>query len=332
MTFKQEKSVVRAYIDAFEKALSHDVADTTKHYFSDDTAIYACYPFDEIDSAEELSKQLWLPLKDSFSHLKRREDVFMAGENTAGEGRWVMSMGHFMGLFDKPFLNIPSTRKLAMLRYAEFFEVSGEKIVSHAIFFDLIALMKQAGLNPLPVETGQTFVYPGPCDHNGLLFNDQDPNESQKTIKLVEKMVNDLSNLNQSGNDNCPPELLLQSWSEDMVWYGPSGIGATYTVERYQQQHQLPFRKGLKDKVFNGHIARFSEGNFACFFGWPNLTNRPAGGFLGLPKSDKKADMRVVDVYYRKDEKLLENWVLMDIPYWLKQQGLDVLSRTTSHF
>jgi hypothetical protein len=40
--------------------------------------------------------------------------------------------------------------------------------------------------------------------------------------------------------------------------------------------------------------------------------------------------MRVVDVYRRAGDKLVENWVLIDIPFWLKHQGLDVLERTRS--
>lgn len=130
----------------------------------------------------------------------------------------------------------------------------------------------------------------------------------------------------------CPPEILEKSWAKDMIWYGPGGIGASYTIPRYQEQHQLPFRNNLKGKTFNGHVCRFAEGNFACFFGWPNLTNVPCGGFLGLPGGEVKADMQVVDVYYRKGDKLQENWVLIDIPYWLKQQGLDILERTKSIF
>jgi hypothetical protein len=35
-------------------------------------------------------------------------------------------------------------------------------------------------------------------------------------------------------------------------------------------------------------------------------------------------------VYYREGDKLLENWVMMDIPYWLKQQGVDILERTAN--
>ncbi|MGI9605332.1 MAG: ester cyclase, partial [Acidimicrobiales bacterium] len=80
-------------------------------------------------------------------------------------------------------------------------------------------------------------------------------------------------------------------------------------------------------KTFNGHVARFAEGNYACFFGWPNLTNSAKGGFLGLPGADRPADMRVVDVYRRDGEKLAENWVFIDLLHWLDQQGLDVLQR-----
>ncbi|GAH33788.1 unnamed protein product, partial [marine sediment metagenome] len=59
----------------------------------------------------------------------------------------------------------------------------------------------------------------------------------------------------------------------------------------------------------------------------PNLTNTPLGGFLGLPASDRTVEMRVVDIYRRDGNKLAENWVFIDMLYFLKQQGLDVLER-----
>ena len=40
-----------------------------------------------------------------------------------------------------------------------------------------------------------------------------------------------------------------------MVWYGPGGIGTCGgSVDAYQRGHQLPFRAGLADKAFHGHI------------------------------------------------------------------------------
>ena len=117
-------------------------------------------------------------------------------------------------------------------------------------------------------------------------------------------------------------------WHPNMLWYGPAGIGTTYTIERYREQHQLPFRSQLADKKFEGHVCRFAEGDYACFFGWPNLSNTPIGGWLGLPGGKVNAEMQVVDVYRREGDKLKENWVLIDIPYWLSQQGLDVFKRS----
>ena len=147
-------------------------------------------------------------------------------------------------------------------------------------------------------------------------------------MDLVNLMASDLNDLNKSGNDHCPPEILARTWNEDMIWYGPAGIGATYTIPRYQKQHQYPFRQNLKDKVFNGHIARFAEGKYAGFFGWSNLTNTATGGFLGLPGNEIRADMRVVDIYRREGDKLAENWVFIDLLHYLSMQGLDILART----
>ena len=214
-----------------------------------------------------------------------------------------------MGLFDEDWLGIPRTRKIANLRYAEFSCVENGKITRTGIFIDVIGMMVQAGTYPLPPSTGVYFNYPGPRTHDGLVYEDAPEEEGIKTLALVNEMINDLRDLNLSGSMGCPPEILERTWSPRMIWYGPAGIGASYTIPRYQEQHQLPFRNNLDDKTFNGHVCRFAEGNFACFFGWPNLTNRAIGGFLGMPAGAGSADMQVVDVYRREGDLLAENWI-----------------------
>lgn len=330
--YQDSKKVVRNYFEALENANGDGIKDVLKQHMKSDYNWKGVYPFREQEGIENVADVFWEPLKNSLSNMQRRQDIFIAGTNEIDDSEWVMSMGHFMGLFDKDWLGIKHTRKMISLRYAEFNCVQDGKISKTGLFVDIIGFMIQAGVNPLPPQTGSYFVYPGPIDHNGLLFEDADETEGVKTLALVNKMVDDLSELNESGSMGCPPEVLEKSWAKDMIWYGPGGIGASYTIPRYQEQHQLPFRNNLKGKTFNGHVCRFAEGNFACFFGWPNLTNMPCGGFLGLPGGEIKADMQVVDVYYRKGDKLQENWVLIDIPYWLKQQGLDILERTKSIF
>ena len=62
-------------------------------------------------------------------------------------------MGHLMGLFDAPWLGIRPTRKLAMLRYAEFHRVAEGRIVETAQFVDIPHLMTQAGQTPFGPAT-----------------------------------------------------------------------------------------------------------------------------------------------------------------------------------
>lgn len=326
--YQEAKRVVRNYFDALENASPENVLNVLKEFTSEDYLWRGVYPFREQHSVEDVAEKFWVPLKKSLTRMQRRKDIFFAGINEISGEQWVMSMGNFMGLFDSEWMGIRPTGKMINLRYAEFNCVKDGKITQTGLFVDIIGFMLQAGVNPLPPSTGTYFVYPGPRDHDGLLFEDAPEEEGKKTLELVNKMVNDLSELNDSGSMGCPPELLERTWSKDMIWYGPGGIGASYTIPRYQQQHQLPFRNNLKDKKFNGHVCRLAEGNFAAFFGWPNLSNTPIGGFLGLPGGEIRADMQVVDVYCRKGDKLSENWVFIDIPYWLKQQGLDIFERT----
>jgi len=326
--FSAAKRLVLDYFSELENSNIENIYHVLHKYTNKDYLWRGVYPFRELHAIEVAAKVFWIPLMNSLSNMQRRQDIFIAGINEISGDQWVMSMGHFMGLFDKDWLGIRHTRKMINLRYVEFNCIENDKIAKTGLFVDIIGFMMQAGINPLPPNTGNYFVYPGPRNHDGLLFEDADEHEGRKTLDLVNMMVDDLSKLNESGSMGCPPEVLERAWSKNMIWYGPGGIGASYTIPRYQEQHQLPFRSSLVDKSFNGHVCRFAEGNFACFFGWPNLTNRPIGGFLGLPGGQIKAEMQVVDVYYRQGNKLSENWVFIDIPYWLKQQGLDIIART----
>lgn len=322
------KALVRNYFADLENATPDTVADVLQAYTSEDYHWRGVYPFRQQFGAGVVADLFWKPLMTSLRHIQRRQDIFIAGTNEISGEPWVMSMGNFMGLFDVDWLGIPRTRKMANIRYAEFNCVEDGKITKTGLFIDIIGLMVQAGVYPLPPSTGVFFNYPGPRHHNGLLFEDAPEYEGVETLDLVNRMVGDLRDLNESGSMGCPPEILEKTWHDNMIWYGPAGIGASYTIPRYQEQHQLPFRRNLDDKKFNGHVCRFAEGNFACFFGWPNLTNRPIGGFLGMTATGHSADMQVVDVYYREGDKLAENWVFIDLIYWLRQQGLDVLKRT----
>ena len=197
-----------------------------------------------------------------------------------------------------------------------------------ALFFcDIPHLMIQAGQNPFPPSTGAHLVQPGPMTHDGILLGDTDPAEGDRTLAAINTMIGDLKTWQK---DQPIEEELARSWIDDMIWWGPAGIGATYTIARYARQHALPFRRSFKDRSFNGHVCRLAEGHFGGFFGWANLTLTPVGGFMGMPASETPADMRVVDIYRREGDKLAENWVFIDMLHYFSMLGLNVLDRHAS--
>lgn len=326
--FQSAKTLIRSLYDALDSARPDQIEAVLEKSVHPDWHWQGFHPFNDLTGPAAVAGQFWRPLRTALSSLQRRLDIFFAGENRiAGhEGVWVASMGHLMGLFDQPFLDIQPTGKIALLRYAEFNRIEAGKIVETAMYFDIPHLMMQAGLAPFPPQTGAHLVQPGPLTHDGLLFGPQPPEEGEKTLAAIDYMVGDIKTW-RGGREEPLVDELRRSWNEDMVWWGPAGIGASYTIERYAAQHSGPFRAGFKDRIFNGHICRIAEGHYGGFFGRPNLTLTPTGGFMGMPASEQPGDMRVIDMYRRAGDKLTENWIFIDLLHFWKMQGLDVLAR-----
>ena len=328
MEFQEEKQLVLDFYKALDGAGSDDLSAVLDRFCAPDLVWRGFHPFHEMAGPKPVSQQFWRPLRGSLKHLQRRMDIFMAGANAldGGQSTWVVSMGHLMGLFDDPWLGIEPTGKMAFLRYCAFHRVVGGKVSEEAMFFDIPHLMMQAGLQPFPPQTAAHLVQPGPQTHDGLFIDVQPAKEGEKTLAAIDHMIGDIKSWT-GGREEPLVDELRRSWNEDMIWWGPAGIGATYTIERYAEQHSGPFRAGFKERRFNGHVAKIAEGHFGGFFGWPNLTLTPTGGFMGMPSTGKPADMRVIDIYRRVGDKLTENWIFIDLLHFWNQQGVDILDR-----
>ena len=324
--FQAEKDLVRRYYDALDQASVDDIPDVLARFVAPDCLWRGFHPFNEQTGPEPVAREFWQPLRTSLIELQRRMDIFMAGQNEIDGFRstWVVSMGHLMGLFDHHWLGIQPTGKMAFLRYCEFHRVAAGQIVETAMYFDIPHLMMQAGQNPFPPQTAAFLVQPGPRTHDGLMFRSQPQAEATATLAAINAMIGDLGTW-QLG---LPiEEELARTWKDDMIWWGPHGIGATYTIDRYAKQHAGPFRAAFTDRSKTDHVCRLAEGHYGGFFGWPNFTARHRGGFMGMPGSETPGEMRVIDIYRREGDKLAENWIFIDLLHFWKTQGLDILGR-----
>ncbi|MES0862739.1 nuclear transport factor 2 family protein [Ruegeria sp. SCPT10] len=326
MPSESAKKLVLGFYEALSRCEDATVVETLSKYCADGLVWRGFHPFNELRGIDEVARTFWRPLRAGLTGLQRRMDVFMAGANEIDgfNSVWVVSMGHLMGLFDTSWLGIPPTGKMAFLRYCEFNKVENGKITETAMYFDIPHLMMQAGLHPFPPQTAAQLVQPGPMTHDGLMFGPQPTEEGDRTLATINAMISDLGRWDSGLSLE---DELRRTWCEDMIWWGPSGIGATYTIERYAKQHAGPFRASFADRSKTNHICRMAEGHYGGFFGWPNFTARPTGGFMGMPATDKAGEFRVIDIYRRSGDKLAENWIFIDLLHFWKQQGVDILAR-----
>ena len=327
VNFQQEKKLILDFFNDLDSAKNEELVDIIFKYTSDNFYMRCTHPFNEIKGAENVAKHLWEPIKNSFRPIQRRMDIFYAGINShdTNQGTWVSSMGHLMGVFNKSFFGLQPNNKSVLLRYAEFYKIENNKITEGAFFLDLMNFMQQLGLSIIPESTGFVCVTPGPMNHQGLKFNLSDQNEGEKTLKLIHRMRDRL--VEGSKMKSFKDELELD-WKKDMIWWGPGGIGASYTIDGYIKGHSGPFEEGLEFVKFNGHILSSAEDDLGGWFGWPNLIMKPKDGYLGLTKaSNTESEMRVVDLYRRDGDKIAENWIFIDHLHFLKKLGIDLLDQ-----
>ena len=60
------------------------------------------------------------------------------------------------------------------------------------------------------------------------MFEDAPEEKAAQSFKIVDDMLNGLFSINATMS--TPRDMLERSWNDDMIWYGPCGIGASYTI------------------------------------------------------------------------------------------------------
>lgn len=138
--------------------------------------------------------------------------------------------------------------------------------------------------------------------------------ESRKTKELVARMVD-------VGLNDHVVEGMEAYWSADMRWYGPAGIGHKLSLAQFQEEHQRPFLHAFPDKEAVDEI-RIAEGDYAAAVGYQRATH--LGDYLGVPATGRPMTIRYMDIWRREGDKLVENWVMIDLLDFLAQAGYDV--------
>jgi len=115
-----------------------------------------------------------------------------------------------------------------------------------------------------------------------------------------------------------------KSWSPDLIFWGPGGIGHAQGREQYQKFVLEPFRAAFADRAANIDIFD-CEGNYCGAFG--HITGRHVGTWLGLEPTQKSVAIRFAMHWRIVDGLVEEGWLIWDLPGLFQQVGVDFWGR-----
>lgn len=319
-SFKNKK-IYANYLKSFDGLNLEDIEAQTAKMFSKKAKINASHPINEATEGIGYFTDIISPISQAFGGFSRQNYVLIGGEYLGTE--WVTSTGYFYGHFKKPLFGVPPSNKMAFLRFGEFHKMEAGKIIETYVYLGLAELIIAIGKWPLALSQGYEGVVPGPATHDGILVTDSNPKTSRSSADLVEGMLKRLA----TENAEWKPY-----WHDNMVWYGPGGLGTYVTVEAFDT-FQRPFEKtfsgwgdGKKDGISGvGADCKAGDGDYVFLHGWKMITGVHAKPFLGIEPTGNRVFMRDCDWWRCSDGKIIENWCMLDTLHLVKQLGIDVI-------
>ena len=291
---------------------------------AEDVIFDVAYPINQLVGRQAVLEGFYRPLRAALQETRRRDEIFIQAPNRRDfGGDWISAVTHYVGNFHAPLCGVRPHHSLVFLRSGEFYQVADGKITLARLIPDFIDLMRQARRLPLQETLGTEILFPGPATHDGVMPVIGD---GEASLDVVEGMLGDLhvfdpesfESKSQTGDDGY--------WHDDMMWYGPCGIGSNYRWDGFVKDHRESFLRAFPDRKGGNHYCRIGEGNFAAVSGWPSMTMTHQGDYLGVPATNKAMTLRVMDFYRIADGKIMENWVLLDYGELLMQMGFDIFA------
>lgn len=297
-------------------SIEHSVADLVSlDRLASEHRLSACWPVETGEGADFVREELLRPLVSSFPLGQVRIDLALGGDFKGSH--WEACSGHIVGRFQQDLFGIPATDRVVHMRFGRFQRIEAGGVVETILLFDLPSLMMQAGAWPLARPLGPHLMAPPPRLRSAMAAHD--------SLALVESMI---AGLMRYDGKNLASMGMRSFWSDDFLWYGPAPIGSFQGHEDYERGHQGPFLKAFPDRVGGNHRSRIAERDLVASTGWPSIRATHSGGdWLGLAATGKRIEMRVMDFWRAEGVRLVENWVMIDIPHLLLQLGVDPFAR-----
>ena len=281
------------------------------------------WPLPQLSGRKAIVDGFIIPLCQALSHAQRRDLMFIGGDNIREQGgQWCACVTHYVGTFDAALFGLSPSHKLAFLRSGEFYRIENGQIVEAKIILDLPDLMHQSGRLPLP-SLGTEITFPAPATQDGLVPTGHD---GAASLDVVQRMLGDLHVYDPKTGGSAGQTGADGTWADDMLWYGPAGVGSNYRWDGFVKDHRTDFLRAFPDRKGGNHYCRIGDANYAAVSGWPSMTMTFQGDYLGQQATGQPLTLRVMDFYRVADGRIAENWVTLDYGDLFAQMGRDLIA------
>ena len=330
------------------------------HAYAPDAEWRGSHPLDEMQGHDAIAG-VWCHLGAALPDLERRDLLVVSGTYRGRD--MVACMGHYVGRWERDWLDMPASGGVLALRYGEVHEVEDGRIVRSSCLWDLLDAMRQCGpmargFWPLAPSYGTEMQWMAPLTGDGTSQAARDAEEGAASLAQTLAMHDTLAAYGESGMEarELGRRSLMEMpqrehWHPKMMWYGPAGIGTGRGLAGFVDAHQLPFRLAFPNRrgggqlldgdelssSGGGHYVRLGDGPYSVTGGWPSVEAMHGGGtrasdLFGTGPTGRKVAMRVMDFYLHHEGLIRENWVPLDVPHVLLQLGIDVFARMRAQF
>ncbi len=323
-------------MEALTTAPLASLHDAVRDGYHPDAQVNVTHPLNALNGLDAVVSRWWQPLRHALPDVERRDYIVAGGR--CRDADWVGCLGHYVGTFAYDWLDIPATRGVVAVRFAEGHALRDGKIITSYVFIDFLDLMHQAGFHPLAPSLGREMHWLPPATLDGVLLTPQEEDRSRRSIERVLAMQAALGLYNGKPPTREVLDLMgmVDHWHPNFMWHGPAGIGTTRGLRGFEDYHQIPFLAAFPDRRGDpavGHFISIGDGDYAVTGGWGSLQGTHTGNdFLGMAATGKRIHMRVMDFYRCDEQTIVENWVPIDIPHILLQMGVDIFGRMRHQF
>ncbi|MEM9350123.1 MAG: ester cyclase [Pseudomonadota bacterium] len=299
-----------------------------KEHLAPDCVWDAAHPVNRLIGPEAVIEGFLEPLQAALNGLERRDILFLGGNNRLESGgRWVACITHYIGNFVAPLFGLAPSGSMVFFRSGEFYRLDDDgRITESKVIFDMIDLMRQTRRMPVP-SLGDEVTFMPPVTQDGLCPTAPYDGDA---FDIVERMAQTLGIYDPETFDSEGQHGEGGVWTDNMLWYGPGGIGTNYRWSGFVQDHRKPFLIAFPDRKGGHHFCRFGDSNFAAMGGWPSIHATWVADYLGVKATSGPITMRVMDFYRIEGGRLAENWVFIDLTELFLQAGRDIIAEANA--